>query len=93
MLSLDFPVLVQDLGKFQKHCWLRASRMHSNVCFSSNFNLSKKFRTFDFCIWILSLQIYNFTRVSQTEIRENVDKLNNIESYVLAGNYCQLSVQ
>ena len=48
--------------------------------FSSNFNLSKKFRTFDFRVWILSLQIYNFISVSQTQIEENVDKLNNVES-------------
>ena len=47
--------------------------------FSSIFNLSKKFRTFDFRVWILSLQIYNFISVSQTQIEENVDKLNNVE--------------
>ena len=44
--------------------------------FSSNFNLSKKFATFDFRVWILSLQIYNFISVSQTHIGETVDKLN-----------------
>ena len=43
--------------------------------FSSNFNLSKKFRTFDFRVWILLLQIYNFISVWQSQIRENVDKL------------------
>ena len=48
--------------------------------FSSNFNFSKKFRTFDFREWILSLQIYNFISVSQNQIGENVDKLNNVES-------------
>ena len=113
IFSVDLPMLVEDLGKFQKHCCLRASRMDCNVCFivklqlvkvsrqtstcqrrlSSNFNLSKKFRTFDFCQWILSLQIYNFTSVSQTQIRENVDKLNKAESYILTDNYSQLSVQ
>ena len=61
--------------------------------FSSNFNFSKKFRTFDFREWILSLQIYNFISVSQTQIGENVDKLNNVESYILTSNYRQLSVQ
>ena len=30
--------------------------------------------------------------VTNTQIRENVDKLNNIESYILTGNYRQLSV-
>ena len=49
--------------------------------FSSNFNLSKKFRTFDFRVWILSLQIYNFISVSQTQIGEIVDKLKNVESH------------
>ena len=33
IFSLDFPMLVQDLGKFQTHRWLHASRMHCNVCF------------------------------------------------------------
>ena len=33
IFSLDFPMLMQDVGKFQKHCWLLASRMHCNVCF------------------------------------------------------------
>ena len=60
---------------------------------AANFNLWKKFRTFDFRVWILSLQIYNFISVSQTQIRENVDKLNNVGSYILTGNYRQLSVQ
>ena len=60
--------------------------------FSSNFDLSKKFKSFYFCVWILSLQIYNFISVSRTQIRENIDKLNNVESYILTGNYCQLSV-
>ena len=88
IFSVDLPMLVEDLGKFQKHCWLRASRMYCNVCF-----LVKLHRTFDFRVWILSLQIYNFTSVSQTQIRENLDKLNNAESYILTGNYSQLSVQ
>ena len=61
--------------------------------FSSNFNLSKKFKNFDFRVWILSLQIYNFISVSQTQIRENVDERNDVESYILTGNYRQLSVQ
>ena len=39
IFSLDFPMLVQDLGKFQKHCCLRASRMHCNVCFLVKFQL------------------------------------------------------
>ena len=63
------------------------------AAFPSNFDLSKKFGTFDFCQWILSLQIYNFTSVSQTQIRENVDKLNKAESYILTDNYSRLSVQ
>ena len=61
--------------------------------FSSNFNLSKKFKNFDFRVWILSLQIYNFISVSQTQIRETVDERNDVESYILTGNYRQLSVQ
>ena len=61
--------------------------------FSSNFNLSKKFKNFDFRVWILSLQIYNFISVSQTQIRETVDERNNVESYILTGNYRQFSVQ
>ena len=31
--------------------------------------------------------------MSQTQIGENVDNLNNVNSYILAGNYCQLAVQ
>ena len=31
--------------------------------------------------------------MSQTQIGENVDKLNNVESYILTGNYRQLSIQ
>ena len=46
--------------------------------FWSSFNLSKKFRTFDFRGWILSLQIY-FISVSQTQIGENVDELNKLK--------------
>ena len=61
--------------------------------FSSNFNLSKKFRTLDFRVRILSLQIYNFISVSQTKIRENVDERNDVESYILTDNYRQLSIQ
>ena len=61
--------------------------------FSSNFNLSKKFKNFDFRVWILSLQIYNFISVSQTQIRETVDERNDVESYILTGNYRQFSVQ
>ena len=49
--------------------------------FSSNFNLPKKFRTFDFRVWLLSLKIYNFISVSQAQIRVNVDKVNNVESF------------
>ena len=60
---------------------------------SSNFNWPKKFRTFDFRVWILSLQIYNIISVSQTQIGENVDKLNNFESYILTSSYRQLSTQ
>ena len=33
IFSLDFPMLVQDLGKFQTHHWLHAFSMHCNVCF------------------------------------------------------------
>ena len=78
-----------------KHCWLRASRMLSALlsASSSNFNWPKKFRTFDFRVWILSLQIYNIISVSQTQIGENVVKLNNFESYILTGSYRQLSTQ
>ena len=61
--------------------------------FLSNFNLSKKFRTLDFRVRILSLQIYNFISVSQTKIRENVDERNDVESYILTDNYRQLSIQ
>ena len=61
--------------------------------FSSNFNLSKKFRTFDFRVWVLSLQIYDFNSVSQTQISKNVDKLNNVKDYILTGNYSQPTVQ
>ena len=77
IFSLDFLMLVQDLGKFQTHrCMLLECITMS--AFSSNFNLPKKFRTFDFRVWILSLQIYNFISVSQTQIGQNVDKLNNV---------------
>ena len=51
--------------------------------FLTNVHLSKKFRTFDFRVWILSLQICDFISVSHTQIGENVDKLNNVESYIL----------
>ena len=84
-------MLVQDLGKFQTHHMLLECITMS--AFLSNFKLSKKFRTFDFRVSILSLQIYNFISVSQTQIGENVDKINNVESYIVTGNYCQLSVQ
>ena len=55
--------------------------------FSSNFNLSKKFTTFDFRVWILSLQIYNFISVSQIHIGETVDKLNKHWLTLLRVNY------
>ena len=45
--------------------------------FSSNFNLLKV-RTADFHVWILLLQIYNFISMSETQIGENADNLNNI---------------
>ena len=31
--------------------------------------------------------------MSQTQIGENVDNLSNLKSYVMTGNYRQLSVQ
>ena len=49
----------------------------------TNVHLSKKFRTFDFRVWILSLQICDFISMSHTQIGENVDKLNNVEGYIL----------
>ena len=36
-------------------------------------------------------KIYNFISVSQTQIGENPDNLNNVESYSLTRNYCQLT--
>ena len=60
--------------------------------FSSIFNLSRSFRTSDFRAWILSLQIYNFISVLQTQIGENADNLSNIESYIMAGNNRQLTI-
>ena len=42
--SLDFSVLWQDLGKFQKHRWLHAPRTHCNVCLLINFQLVKGFK-------------------------------------------------
>ena len=42
IFSLDIPVLEQDLGKFQKHCWLRASGMYCNVCFIVKLQLAKE---------------------------------------------------
>ena len=42
IFSLDFPILEQDLGKFQKHCWLRASGMYCNVCFIVKLQLAKE---------------------------------------------------
>ena len=69
-------MLSQDLGKFQ----------------TLNFNLSKNFRTSDFRVLISSLQIYNFISVSQIQIGENADNLNNIESYSMAGNYRQVTI-
>ena len=55
--------------------------------FSSNFNLSKKFTTFDFRVWILSLQIYNFISVPQTHIGETVDKFDKHGLTLLRVNY------
>ena len=54
--------------------WVLQERI-ATPAFLWNFNLSKKFRTFDFRVWILLLQIYNFISVWQSQIRENVDKL------------------
>ena len=59
----------------------------SMSAYSRNFNLSKFFRTFGFRVWIYHLKIYNFISVSQTQIGENPDNLNNVESYSLASNY------
>ena len=42
VFSLDFSILVQDLGKFQKHRWLHASRMYCNVCLIVNLKLFKE---------------------------------------------------
>ena len=65
-------MLVQDLGKFQKI----AGCVLLDCIAMSNFNLSKKFRTFNFRVWIFSLQISSFIRVSQTQIIENTGKIN-----------------
>ena len=91
IFSLDFSMLLQDLGKFQKHRWLHASRMHCNVCLLVKLQLVKEVYNYNFCEWILSLQIHNFISLSQTQIGENADNLKNVESYILAGNYGQLT--
>ena len=41
-ISLDFPMLMQDLGKFQTHRCLHASRMHCNICFLVKLQLVKE---------------------------------------------------
>ena len=42
IFSVDLPMLVEDIGKFQKHCCLRASRMDCNVCFIVKLQLVKE---------------------------------------------------
>ena len=59
---------------------------------SSIFNLSKNFRTSNFRVSNLALKICNFISVSQIQITENANNLNNVESYILAGNYRQLTI-
>ena len=88
MFSLDFSMLWQDLGKFQKHRWLHASQcLHSRqtsirqsflepLVFAYVFHHFKKY----------------FISVSQTQIGENADNLNHAESYNLTGNYRQLTM-
>ena len=80
MFFLDFSRLLQDLGKFQNIAGCMLLEYIAMSAFSSNFNLSKNFRTSDFRLWILSLQIYNLISVLQTQIGENSDNLNNVES-------------
>ena len=79
-------MLGQDLGKFQHIAVSMLLECIAMSAFSSNFNLSKKFRTFDFRAWILSLQICNLISVSETQIGKIVDELNNADSYILTGN-------
>ena len=43
IFSPDFPMLVQDLGKFQKDHCLHATRMHCNVCLLVKLQLVKEF--------------------------------------------------
>ena len=48
MFSLDFLMLKQDLGKFQKHCCLHASRMHCSIYLLVKLQLVKEVYKFEF---------------------------------------------
>ena len=87
MISPDFPMLVQDQVSFKNTTGCMLLECIAMSVFSSNINLLNKFRTFVFCVWILPLQICNFIRVSQTQIRENIGNLNTVESYILTDNH------
>ena len=61
IFSVDLPVLVQDLCKFQKHCCLRASRMYCNVCFLVKLQLVKEVYNLSFFhmnFIITNIQLY-----------------------------------
>ena len=104
---IAFFVVVQDIYIFSPQifrCPCKTKESFKNIAgcmvleciamsvLSSIFNLSKNFRTSNFRVAILSLQICNFISVSQTQIRENANDLNNVKSYILAGNYRQVTI-
>ena len=63
--------------------------------FSSNFNLPKNSNLVERLIFMYEFyhfKKYNFISVSQTQIGENTENLNNIERYGLAGSYRQIAM-
>ena len=94
MFSLEFPMLLQETYiSFKNIAGCMLLKYIAMPAFSPNFNSWKKSRAFEFRVWMLSLQIYNFISVSQTQIGEKADNLNNVENYFPAGNYRQVTVQ
>ena len=73
--------------------------MHYNVCILVKLQLVKEFSNLRFLRMNFIITIYNFISASQTQIGENEESyvlnnnnLNNVESYVLVGNYRQLTI-
>ena len=91
-LELASNILRVFVGKPQKNRWLFASIMHCNLCPQRQKSTCQSFlEPLIVAYGFYHSKIYNFISVSQTQIWENPNNLNNVESYSLANNYYWLT--